>query len=145
MLPQSGYTFFAKGRQKKLLFVKYCRSTSTDLACMLILSSFAPAKAAGAALPLMQKLGGKLKKKCKEDTHSWVSTLIDLYGSPRDLPGKVETETIVDPLQKVLQIEQAFEQNIKQENSVQAALATSFAVTAIFEQSFGVPFCRAKQ
>ncbi len=64
------------------------------------------------------KIRWQIEKKCKEDAQSWVSTLIDLYGSPRDLPGKVETETIVDPLQKVLQIEQAFEQNIKQANFI---------------------------
>ncbi len=64
------------------------------------------------------KIKWQIENKCKEDTQSWVTTLIDFYGSTHDFPDKQASEALIDPYRKVQCLEQAFRADINQANFI---------------------------
>lgn len=61
------------------------------------------------------KIKWQVKRKCQEDSSSWVTTLLDFYGLPTDFPSLVEAGPSFD---RAIAAEQAFQNDIDQTNFV---------------------------
>lgn len=62
------------------------------------------------------KLKNQIEKKCKEDPHAWVTTLIDFYRFPSDFPS-LSTYGLTS-MEKAKLIQQAFQEDIGQPNFI---------------------------
>ncbi len=52
------------------------------------------------------KIKWQVQKKCKEDTSSWVTTLVDFYGLPQDFP-EMQMHQTIPSIEKAPMIENA--------------------------------------
>ncbi len=63
------------------------------------------------------KLKNQIERKCKEDPHAWVTTLIDFYRFPKDLPN-LRISKGLPSLEKAEVTQQAFQADIGQPNFI---------------------------
>lgn len=70
-----------------------------------------------------QKVRWQIEKKCKEDKGAWVTTLLDLYGLPKDFPGG---EVQLTGGEKAKNIERAMEEDIQQSKFIANILVHEF-------------------
>lgn len=87
------------------------------------------------------KLKWQIEQKCREDSSSCVTTLIDLYGLPSDFPGKSSFENQHDYEKKVAIAEKAFNSDIDMNNFIANLLlheyeALLFSDVTKFEEWF---------
>lgn len=63
------------------------------------------------------KVKPQIERTCKEDRNSWVTTMIDFYGLPKDFPKSV-IPTGLSSFEKAKLIQQAFQEDIGQPNFI---------------------------
>jgi hypothetical protein len=64
------------------------------------------------------KIKWQIENKCKEDQSAYITTLIDLYGLPKDFPRKKELSCLSDLYKKVDELEKAFSDDINKSNFI---------------------------
>jgi hypothetical protein len=89
---------------------------------------------------------GRIKKtihtKCKNDKNAFITSMIDLYGLPHDFPDLETIKNEKNPLQKVTIAEQAFHQDINQQNFIPNIIVHEFeALLFSNTQPFDKWFC----
>lgn len=72
------------------------------------------------------KVKKQLEMKCKEDSSSWVTTLVDYYGLPDNWIGLDESKSSVSIFNKVLTIEKNWQQDIGCNNFIPNLLVHEF-------------------
>jgi len=72
------------------------------------------------------KIQWQVKKKCKEDKTAYVTTMLDVYGLPKDFPGKAATDKIVDIQSKVRHLEEEFFKDVGQNRFIPNLLMHEF-------------------
>lgn len=65
-----------------------------------------------------EKIKRQIEIKCKEDSDSYITTMIDFYGLPKDFPNKRDIEAVPDNYKKITAFEKAFNDDINQKNFV---------------------------
>lgn len=63
------------------------------------------------------RLRSQVLRKCQEDRHSWVTTLLDFYGLPADFPGMPGSAT-VSSLDRASVLQEAFQSDIGMGNFI---------------------------
>jgi len=72
------------------------------------------------------KIREQILRKCKEDTSSYVTMMIDFYRIPPDTPGQILMEKEFNPYRKVVSIEKAIGDDIGQPNFIPNVLLHEF-------------------
>ncbi len=88
------------------------------------------------------KIKWQIEKKCKEDPSAYVTTMLDVYGLPKEFPGKIEAEKKADIREKVVYLEEAFAGDIGQRRFIPNLLlhefeALLFTSPTSFDEWFG--------
>lgn len=89
-----------------------------------------------------KKIQWQIKQKCKEDSDAYVTTMLDVYGLPKDFPGKAEALKLADISDRVQSLEVAFSEDIAQKRFIPNLLmhefeALLFSVPSAFTEWFG--------
>jgi hypothetical protein len=58
------------------------------------------------------KIKNQVVRKCKEDTSSWVTTLLDYYALPTDFPGVGKIQSVASSMDVARFVEQSFQKDI---------------------------------
>ncbi len=69
------------------------------------------------------KIKRQVETKCKEDTTSWVTTMLDFYGLPSDFPGMTSHG---DSMVRAQAVERAFQEDIAPRNFISNILVHEF-------------------
>ena len=69
------------------------------------------------------KIKRQVKRKCKEDRSSWVTTMLDFYGLPTDFPAMMSSG---DAMVKAESVESAFQSDIDQNNFISNVVVHEF-------------------
>ncbi len=72
------------------------------------------------------KIRWQVEQKCKEDKQAYVTTMFDVYGLPKDFPGKDEALKIADVINKAQYLEDAFNKDINQKHFIPNFLLHEF-------------------
>ncbi|UCH95371.1 MAG: DUF4276 family protein [Candidatus Aminicenantes bacterium] len=72
------------------------------------------------------KIQWQIKKKCKEDKTAYVTTMLDVYGLPKDFPGKAAADKETSIQGKVRYLEDAFFKDIDQKHFIPNLLMHEF-------------------
>jgi len=72
------------------------------------------------------KIEHQIRRKCLEDTTSFVTTMIDYYGLPNDFPGKNTISPIADPIARAVHVEQNFQDDIDHQGFIANLLIHEF-------------------
>jgi hypothetical protein len=96
------------------------------------------------------KIQWQIKQKCKEDRDAYVTTMLDVYGLPKDFPGKAGSLKIADISDRVQSLEAAFSEDIAQKRFIPNLLmhefeALLFSVPSAFAEWFGETTARKLQ
>jgi len=88
------------------------------------------------------KIQWQIKQKCKEDRDAYVTTMLDVYGLPKDFPGKAEALKLADILDRVRSLEAAFSEDIGHKRFIPNLLmhefeALLFSAPSAFAEWFG--------
>jgi hypothetical protein len=67
-----------------------------------------------------------IKRKCLEDKTAFVTTMLDLYGLPKDFPGKNSLPNTNDPFKKAEYLEQQMSEDIGHQNFIPNLLLHEF-------------------
>jgi len=65
-----------------------------------------------------EKIRWQIEEKCKEDRHSFITTMFDLFKLPKNFPGHASLVNISDPYQKVEHLEKEWANEINQGNFI---------------------------
>lgn len=85
------------------------------------------------------KIQWQIKQKCKEDRDAYVTTMLDVYGLPKDFPGKAEALKLADISDRVQSLEAAFSEDIAQKRFIPNLLMHEFEALL-----FSAPFAFAE-
>lgn len=85
------------------------------------------------------KIQWQIKQKCKEDRDAYVTTMLDVYGLPKDFPGKAEALKLADISDRVQLLETAFSGDIARKRFIPNLLMHEFEALL-----FSVPFAFAE-
>ena len=88
------------------------------------------------------KIQWQIRQKCKEDMDAYVTTMLDVYGLPKDFPGKADALKRADISGRVEFLEAAFSEDIAQKRFIPNLLmhefeALLFSVPSAFTEWFG--------
>ncbi len=88
------------------------------------------------------KIQWQIKQKCKEDRDAYVTTMLDVYGLPKDFPGKAEALKLTDISDRVKSLEAAFSEDIAQKRFIPNLLmhefeALLYSAPSAFAEWFG--------
>ncbi|MBD2292232.1 DUF4276 family protein [Anabaena sphaerica FACHB-251] len=72
------------------------------------------------------KIRKELYRKCSEDSTAFVTTMLDLYGLPKDFPGKSSILTTNNPFEKAEYLEKQMGVDIGQQNFISNLLVHEF-------------------
>ncbi|MBD2625347.1 DUF4276 family protein [Trichormus variabilis] len=72
------------------------------------------------------KIRKELYRKCSEDSTAFVTTMLDLYGLPKDFPGKSSVPSTSNPFDKAEYLEQQMSLDIDKENFIPNLLLHEF-------------------
>jgi hypothetical protein len=86
------------------------------------------------------KIQWHVKKKCKEDKTAYVTTMFDVYGLPKDFPGKAAAAKKTDIPGKVRLLEEAFSRDINHKHFIPNLLMHEFEALL-----FSSPFAFAER
>lgn len=85
------------------------------------------------------KIQWQIKQKCKEDSDAYVTTMLDVYGLPKDFPGKAEALKLANISDRVQLLETAFSEDIAQKRFIPNLLMHEFEALL-----FSAPFAFAE-